>query len=429
MDSDFHYYGTGAAALAAGFNKSDATLIANVAQYVDWFNSDYWSYWKIVQRKGKGIEQVGKEYSHPQLSVQTIDWKMMVDYDKDIWNAFHFLPGNVAYTTEAKSGWKKKFADAHVVRKTRLNAANANKLCRPYSEFAFSMIENTLFMYKALSTMNDTSLASVLPTYFGDTRERVPVKDGVKLAKFLLGIRMHILSDTWAHQDFTGEQTKEINGAGTLNSVYTKDTGGHLHGTEWTGTLWALHDDTDCAAAPDVPGDSACAGHGQMGHYPDYSWLTFIYPASWLPNGVKYMERNNPAQYNEAWSWISFVMGLCSGKKTQNQIPDPTPDKIQKIMSTPHTLSTTKLKAVAESEKLWKEYLGNKLGDMWKPSNRKELGLYDGLATTRLGYINVERESTLHYMETASAIHYSFCRIWTKNNSKKYSWRPEPART
>ena len=103
MDSDFHYYGTGMAALAAGYNGTQATLLANVAQYVDWFNSDYWSNWHIVDRRGKRINK--SKYAYPQLSVQTIDWKMMTDYDKNIWNAFHFPPGNVAYPKAGGRGW------------------------------------------------------------------------------------------------------------------------------------------------------------------------------------------------------------------------------------------------------------------------------------------------------------------------------------
>ncbi|NJL59952.1 MAG: hypothetical protein HC887_10235, partial [Desulfobacteraceae bacterium] len=55
MDNDFHYYGTGTAALAAGFNKQQADKIAKAAIFVDYFDSHYWSNWAIVKRGLKRI--------------------------------------------------------------------------------------------------------------------------------------------------------------------------------------------------------------------------------------------------------------------------------------------------------------------------------------------------------------------------------------
>lgn len=43
MDSECHYFGTGTAATASGCDSNDAQLIAFAAQFVDWFDSDYWS--------------------------------------------------------------------------------------------------------------------------------------------------------------------------------------------------------------------------------------------------------------------------------------------------------------------------------------------------------------------------------------------------
>lgn len=235
---------------------------------------------------------------------------------------------------------------------------------------------------------------------------------------------MHILSDTWAHQDFTGEPNERINAAGTLNYVYAKDAKGKYQKTEWTGTVWVLNADTDCAAAPRGVGSKTCAGHGQMGHYPDHSWSIFKYPAAWLPKGKNTHVRNNPEEYNQAWKWVSFVMGLCNGKMTETDLPAPTPDNIDTVMRAWHKLSDKSLVAIPESESLWRKTpLGKVLPKRWNPSARAKLGLYNGLALTRYHHINIKQNSTLHCMETAAAMHYKFCVDWLAAN-KEYSWVP-----
>ena len=430
MDSDFHYYGTGTAALEAGYSQTDATLIANVAQYVDWFDSDYWSNWHIVNSKGQPVnDQTGKQYkyAYPQLSVQKIDFKMAVDYDANIWNPFHFPPGNLPYTNNG-TGWAKAFNQNHAVRKTNLKPADANKLCRPFSKFALDMIVDTIGKYQELSTANSAKLASLIKDWVAP-RSRCPATDGRKLALYLLGLRIHVLSDTWAHQDFTGEPNVKINGAGMLNNVFAKDAEGNWQKSTWTGTVWALNGDTDCAAAPVTGTDKTAAGHGQMGHYPDYSWLVFRYPAAWLPSDQSHLERNNPAEYEQAWRWISFAMALCNGNKGDGDLPEQVPQAYVDVMKTWHELSTKGLRAVAESEKLWRQTSGGqKIPTRWDPAERKPLGLYDGLAKTRFGYINVVQDSTLHLMELAAAMHYQFCVQWMAANPD-YSWKPWQPKT
>lgn len=426
MDSDFHYYGTGTAALKAGFSKDDATLIANVAQYVDWFDSNYWSYWNIVDENGKPIKnKEGKQYqyNYPQLSVQTIDAKMAVDYDKDIWNAFHFPPGNLNYGS-TKKGWEKQFQSEHKIRTTNLKS-KADRLCRPFSQFAYEMINDTIDLFLTLKHLNSSELAAWVESYLGKGRVRCPVTDAQKLIKFILGIRMHVLADTWAHQDFTGASSKSINGAGMMNKVVAKDASGVYQKTTWTGTAWVFNSDTDCAAAPTAYSDKACSGHGQVGHFPDYSWLSFKYPAAWSKESLH--ERNNLVEYDQAWKWLSFVMERCL--KNVKTVED-TPSEIKKVMSTWHLLSDRGLVVVSDSEALWKKTsLGQQLPDRWDPNHRKKMGLYDGVAKTRYGYINIVKESNLHYMELASSIHYQFCYKFFNKTNTHYTWKPQTPRT
>lgn len=162
-----------------------------------------------------------------------------------------------------------------------------------------------------------------------------------------------------------------------------------------------------------------------MGHYPDYSWLMFKYPAAWLPKDQDILERDNPTEYNQAWKWLSYAMSLCLDEQG---MPQDTPEEIIDVMSHWHELNCTKLEAVSKSEDLWRETtLGKKLPTRWNPMDREEFGLYDGLAVTRHGYINVVQDSRLHYMELASAIHYQFC--YEHFQYSHYTWKPAVART
>ncbi|MFV8754090.1 DUF6765 family protein [Nannocystaceae bacterium ST9] len=429
MDTDFHYYGTGAAAVNAGFEPEEAAWIANAAEFVDWFNSDYWSYWSLF------VEGKSETYTnYPQLSCQSIDWKMIADYDSDIWNAFHFPPGNSAHRPVRGTEWITQFQAAHLVRATGLGPSDAKKLCRPYSPFALDMINDTVGKCTELRKLrgNSEALAKLVDDWL-DGRTRISVKDPWRLALTLLGIRMHILADTWAHQDFTGGASAAINGAGTLNYIYAGGDNAPLQSTSWTGTLWVLGKDTDCAAAPNVPGDAACRGHGQVGHFPDYSWLTFIYPAAWLPEGG-YLLRNNPSQYVPAWRWLSFVMAMANGRSFSSFDACAIPTEIEATIRTPHELDNTRLFAVPESESVWQQtQLCQTFIDQWRWNDdagafddeaRTKLGVKGGaLPTTRFQSLTVVAESVLHYMELASALHYQWCVAWA-NKNQSYGWTP-----
>lgn len=445
MDTDFHFYGTATAAVHAGFSGQEATLIANAAEFVDFFNSDYWSYWSLKNEQQQEVVKI----SYPHLSCQTIDWKMIGDYDEDLWNAFHFPPGNRAHDEsevlsqywgkEPLPVWITDFKQYFKSRETNLTPSKKPLLCRPFSPFALHMMLDTIAKYREITTAKSSEIDPILKRYLGNV-PYAPVKDPKKLALVLLGVRMHVLADTWAHQDFSGIASKEINGAGTLNYVYAS-TGSPdiLENTSWKGTLWVIAEDTDCAAAPNAPGNAACRGHGQMGHFPDYSWLKFIYPAAWLKQGG-YLFRDNPQQYRQAWYWLRTLMASCLGggyellENKHNQ-PCALPDDILNCIDTPHALDDTKLFAIAESEQLWrKTELAKQLKEhqRWNRNaghfdelHRKELGVIDGLPTTRYGTVNISQNSTLHLMEMASAIHYQWCVQWAEEHPE-FQWIPQP---
>lgn len=447
MDTDFHYFGTATAAKSAGFKAEDAAVIANAAEFVDFFNSDYWSNWTI-ENKDKKQKQTLK---YPMLSCQTIGAKLLVDYSADLWNAFHFPPGNLEHEEGSEATYFKNykaFKERHIVRKTNLSPSEQPKLCRPYSPFALAMIDDTINTYKTLKDISNKKGQDFLNKYLDCNGKRIAPENFNRLALIFLGVRMHVLADTWAHQDFTGGASNDINGAGTLNYVYaTQDNPDELAITNWTGSLWVLGKDTDCSVAPNLPGDKACRGHGQMGHFPDYSWLKFIYPAAWLPNNG-YLLRNNPEQYIEAWRWLRQVMQECLGKTESSSSKNPlsslqttaayeVPKAIYEVISKPIQLDNTALSAVEKSELRWKklalctdiikEKRWNNEKGKFNNKMRTELGVVGDLPWTRHGTVKILQSSDLHLMEVASSMHYHWCTKWGKSNPN-FEWKASPLR-
>jgi hypothetical protein len=240
------------------------------------------------------------------------------------------------------------------------------------------------------------------------------------------------LADTWAHQDFAGEGNQAINAIGRKDTVTAKGKNGKFQKTVWTGVPWALRNNTDCAAGPDAAlgGDLVSTGHAQIGYYPDYSCLTYKYSPAWLPKGARFLVRNNPKEYIEAWSWLSHVMGVCLRKTTEDDLPAASPREIEAAISKWRKLSTKESRAFKDSEQCWKNASPGKIvhdamytAEQWPKLDGAALGLFDGVALTRYGTSNVKKDSTLHYMETASSVHYQFCVNWLAANPK-YSWVP-----
>ncbi len=117
-----------------------------------------------------------------------------------------------------------------------------------------------------------------------------------------------------------------------------------------------LDQDTDCSTPPEMnwAGDRAFPGRGQQGYVPDYSWLKYKYRPAWSASG-RFLKRDNPKEYSEAWSWLSFVMGLCNGNVKANELPSNTPSAIQGVLGKWRSLNTSKNVAIHDSEKHWEK--------------------------------------------------------------------------
>lgn len=301
MDVDFHYYATFAAARFAGWNKQEAETIAYSAQFVDEFNMSYgsssnpWCFTTSqlslpklgafrVDYNQKGIIKI-----RPRRTVQsTAECMKSLHIRKDIWIPFHFLPGNYG---------KKNERDPRHIKREGCSNKNFDLLCRPLSPLAIAMINDLLDFNKNHDGINHDYLLQ------------------------LVGLRMHVFADTWAHQDFVGNGVKAINDClGYYNFI---EKGECLEQLNWDVPIWK--DDKNLGYAPNVQLPRAYLGHGRLGHFPDYSWCRYYYSPAWMQagrsinpnssaNNVKMLVRDNPVVFQTAFFELVKVLYALKNK-------------------------------------------------------------------------------------------------------------------
>jgi hypothetical protein len=285
VDIDFHYYATYKAARLANFSKEESQKIAYAAQFVDEFDymcgygGNPWIFrhndnlpepkvgsLRFESQTAGTFSKIGSSGDRriiPRKTVQNTiaDFSLTTHCRKDIWIPYHFLPGNFKLTGVKNHS---KFIE-------RKGAPQI--LCRPFSATAIAMI-------------NEMREAWHGP-WVADADYRL----------HLLGLRMHVFVDTWAHQDFAGVNESNINNCeGYYNFVLHPE--GHLEQVNWS----ILSKSFEYAPT------SQNLGHGRLGHFPDYGFATYYYTPAWLsksPTGnnsnLLMLARNNPKEFETAF--------------------------------------------------------------------------------------------------------------------------------
>ena len=160
MQADFHYYATYCAAYIAGYSHEEALALCYSDQFVDCCT-------KTFLKSVSATVHAATSQSQAELVDTRADAVGLQDITR-IWSSFHFLP-------------KDLFAEVRWVTKTYKNKYRL--ICGPNGDL---------------------------------------VKDTVDLAKGksiqAAGIAMHVLADTWAHQNFAGTPSLVINN--TTNDFY-----------------------------------------------------------------------------------------------------------------------------------------------------------------------------------------------------------------
>lgn len=283
MNLDFHYYGTYVAARLAGYTFNEAQIIAHAAQYVD------------DSSRGMLSERL-KPYMNPVPTVQAFDLSDFRDnfywsdeFRKtvaDVWIPFHFLPGNYDINPKEKYRgpindkgiWERWFFDDESEQQFKL-------LCLPDSTLVKEMINDITFnhLYKSYALQ-------------------------------LIGLRMHVLADTWAHMYFAGTQAWFINDAG--ENVY-KIIDGKYELVKWQ-RIWPWNDGTDIIYGEQAAPNSfwynsiTYLGHGRIGHLPDYPWFIYEYNPRWSNTTKK---KNNFESFFVAIKQLTYALSCIKNKK------------------------------------------------------------------------------------------------------------------
>lgn len=249
MNADFHYYATYCASLIAGFSNEEAERIAYSANFVDCCTVT------ILKKCGAPVSAATTQ-SQLELADFNTDLLGLQEITR-IWASFHFLPGDLY--APCKRGWK------NYKNKFRL-------ICKPNSEL---------------------------------------LKDTIKLASSgsleAIGIAVHILADTWAHQNFAGTPSLVINNVEShvyevLDGVDYRLSFSHnparkdnIEERRYTNSLYA--------------GDEHSImnlGHGRMGHLPDISFIKYKYLPAW---GNWYeLVKDNPSDYLHAFGQMVYAL-------------------------------------------------------------------------------------------------------------------------
>ncbi|GEM_PF-3126001 len=358
MDQDFHYYGTYYAAKKSGFSKDDATLIAKAANFIDFFtNESYAAYWKLVSDTQKSSHYtIVASLDFPRYTFQGTMSTGFAPED-GLWCSYHFAPGNYAdpantYSRENVHGNEVarylpqfQIRDTNGGKKILENPLFYGLTTRKYKEELKyghmlnrpqSALSRHIIMDAIQCATNNARLEAIL-SYATGGEYLLQHNKEENLRRFkliLLGVRAHVIADTWAHQDFCGLNN-------VLNTYWdVKYTGDFFGGwreqsieyDDGTTNGWKRQVLSKAEAEIDqlfrkvgvklgllsknleaVPNGISYAGHGWMGHLPDFSFAKFQYKPCWAdPKNVTL--RDNPQEYE--YAWVELVSLFTQAKGT-----------------------------------------------------------------------------------------------------------------
>lgn len=259
MHKDFHLYGTFLAAVMAGYNVNDAQDIAFAAQKVDEFGRD----------RAKVCYTETPMYSEVAKSIFKICFSQNIESAFSIsrtWMPFHFVPRNpVGNSLENDNSIRFACGDG-----------------TPMTEICGKLIP-------------------------GGEDEG----DVINLER--IGITMHVLADSYAHQEFVGITCKNPRIVQNIELLYGKQKeglGAFDHVPVWMSKFL-----------------SGCCyyGHGSAGHIPDLSWAEYNYWWTGVPE-IKNAEnqdwRSNPDIFVAAFlRMVDVMVQIRRGRDRESEQP------------------------------------------------------------------------------------------------------------
>jgi hypothetical protein len=256
LQADFHYYATYCAAYIAGYSHEEALALCYSDQFVDCCT-------KTFLKSVSATVHAATSQSQAELVDTRADAVGLQDITR-IWSSFHFLP-------------KDLFAEVRWATKTYKNKYRL--ICGPNGNL---------------------------------------VKDTVDLAKGksiqAAGIAMHVLADTWAHQNFAGTPSLVINN--TTNDFYEIMPDGKTKKLTFKHSPGAADDIENSVYNSTVFNPSETnilnLGHGHAGHLPDYSFIRYKYLPAW--DNYRECLKDNPSDYRHAFCQMIYAMKYLRGE-------------------------------------------------------------------------------------------------------------------
>lgn len=302
MQKDFHYYATYTAAIIAGYSHEESMEISYSAQFVDLCTRTY------LIGIGAPVSAATTQLQTELVNART-DLLGLQDITR-IWASFHFLPRDLYANPEKKCS--KKYRN-----KFRL-------ICGPNGD----LLVDTVELAKASGTQ-------------------------------AVGIAMHVLADTWAHQYFAGTPSLVINNTNDYfyeivreggedrdirikfghNPTADEDVENHLY----TGSVYQPNENSIMNL-----------GHGRAGHLPDYSFCRYKYMPAW--DDFRAVIKDNPSDYYSAFTQMIYAMKYLRGETESFekgyydvQAIEPWKNEIYRIISKRQLDACEDWKALGES--------------------------------------------------------------------------------
>ena len=433
MDQDFHYYGTYYAARIAGYDQGDATLIGKASNFIDFLHEgEYSGYWKLVRDTQVTDDwAVVAEVTNPRYTFQAGLLSTGMSPEDGLWCSYHFTPGNYAHEA-GDDGWSSKEALHGVevadtlptfeVRTIKPRLADKKKLLnRPQSPLAHALLAD------AIACANSESrLEKILARAQGGWELlRAPNKaDCIKRFNLiLLGVRAHVIADTWAHQDWAGI-SNDINiyfdidssSVGRQAIKYTDSKGEHK----------VILKSSNHENLQAVPNGTSYLEHGWMGHFPDYSFVKYEYKPRWRKQEDPSLVRDNPLEYRSAFLELCSLMSRSRGQTFSPMKNREKMKAAETAWSTPCEIADRSVCPRQFSSLAWRKEMAKAhieapstlINAKLEPDPR---AVMDGLLhktksmkTTRYGTLTINAKSDLYLFQIAADYHFHFVRHWLK---------------
>jgi hypothetical protein len=261
MNIDFHYGIIYAVSRIGGLSRQHAQVVAHACQYID--DSTVPGLLKFAG--GETFDRFAS--AHKMLDYANMD----NDQNRIIWVPFHFLPAAQGNTLEEKA------------------------ICRPNSDVAKTMVRLAL------------------------------AENGADNALHRLGVTLHVYVDTWAHQGFSGTESK-------YNRV-SKLLGNDHDAKTWLDVLKSKVDGVVNNVEADALDIVSGLGHGAALHFPDMPWAKWEYV-----NGYdQLVKRENLPDFISAADMACKVVQAFVAKsqdfESQKGLPAKAKESLLKLMA------------------------------------------------------------------------------------------------